>query len=184
MTGSNPKQHMSMPPGQFVRVYITSKRIHANFLLDIRKNFPNIYFTARWPVVRDISAEQTKPAALWIQDNVDDIIRSDIFACYAEEDDVLNGSIWESAVAWAHGKPIFLAGRNEGFKEWKFAPRTRSFETLDSALDAALDHIRYQKTEAEKILEVVQANHLQAQENHLQTQANYLQMMEAIKEVP
>ena len=161
-----PKQEMIYPPGKYVSVYVTAKRIHAGMLLDLRKDWPHLYFTARWPIVRDISSEQSKPAHLWLQDNTDDIIRSDVVVFYAEPDDVLSGSIWETAVGWTHGKEIYLAGSNPGFKEWRFAPRVRCHLTdaesgktaracLDDALAAVTGRLRYQKSSADQILEKV-----------------------------
>lgn len=153
MTGSLEKQEMQYPPGKFVSIYITSKRIHANQLLELRKNWPHLYFTAKWPVVRDITAEQARPAVHWLQDNVDDIVRSDVFMCFAETDDNLNGSIWEAGVAWAHNKPIYLVGENAGYKEWAHARNTRRIGSLESALSEVQDRLRYRKSDVEKIMD-------------------------------
>ena len=133
-----PQQELSRPPSRRISVYVTSKRIHAAELLALRAEWPQLYFTARWPVVRDLSSEQARPASLWLQDNVDDIRRSEVFLSYAAREDELNGSIWETGVAWENGKPIYLVGDNPGYKEWRHAPNTWHF----ASLEAALTHVR------------------------------------------
>lgn len=134
---------LSVPPGKFINVYVTSKRIHAAELLALRGNWEHINFTARWPVVRDISTEQSRPASLWLQDNVDDILRSDVLVCKAEKADMLSGSIWEVGVAWANGKPIYLVGDNAGFKEWRHATNTWHYEHMENALTHITARLRY-----------------------------------------
>ena len=61
-----PQQELSRPPSRRISVYVTSKRIHAAELLALRAEWPQLYFTARWPVVRDLSSEQARPASLWL----------------------------------------------------------------------------------------------------------------------
>lgn len=161
MTGNNSKQEMSYPPGVYVPVYITAKRIHAPMLLDLRKDHPNIYFTARWPVVRDISSEQLRPARLWFQDNVADMTRAEAVIHYAEKDDLLSGSLVELGVAWAHGKDIYLCGENAGYKEWQAAPRIKHGLSIGDALTEIADRIRYRETDADRIMAAVKDTRLE-----------------------
>jgi hypothetical protein len=153
MSNSQPVNRLEYPPGKFVSVYITSKRIHAAKLLELRQHWERLYFTARWTIVRDIAAEQARPARFWMRDNHDDMIRSDVMLSYAEPEDALNTSIFEIGDAWAHGKPIYLVGENEGYKEWKHAEGIFHVKDLNVALQKITDRIRYQKTEAEAIQE-------------------------------
>lgn len=155
-----PKNQLEYPPGRFVSVYITSKRIHAAKLLDLRAQWPRLYFTARWPIVRDIAAEQSRPARFWMRDNNDDMTRSEVVLCYAEKHDDLNTSIFELGNAWAHNKPIYLVGENEGYKEWQHAEGIQHFDKMETALQRITDRIRYRKTDAEAIME--QMSKLQA----------------------
>jgi hypothetical protein len=150
-----PTHEQNRPPGRFVRTYITSKRIHAAKLLALRDDHPLLYFTARWPVVRDISFEQARPAQLWFQDNVDDALRSEAFVCHAEKDDLLSGSLVELGIAWHAGLPIWLSGENEGFKEWKHAPRIRHVASIDQALKEVADLGCYDNNDANRILTTI-----------------------------
>lgn len=159
MTGSLDKQEMNYPTGKYVSVYITSKRIHAAKLLELRERWTYLYFTARWPVVRDISFEQGRPARLWLRDNEDDMLRSDVVVCYAEKDDQLNTSIFELGAAYARHKPIYLVGNNLGFKEWQHAEGIQHFETMDVALQRITDRLKYRKSDADKIMEAVAGIH-------------------------
>lgn len=149
-------QALSSPPGRHINVYVTAKRIHAAELLALRADWPQINFTARWPVVRDIASEQSRPATLWLQDNVDDIIRSDAVVCHADEADELSGSIWEVGVAWAHGKPIYLTGRNKGFKEWRHARNTWHYERRETALHHIAARLRYDGSLENRIATLLQ----------------------------
>jgi len=158
-TTIQPTNQLNYPPGKFVSVYVTSKRIHAAKLLDLRGSWDKLYFTARWPIVRDIAAEQARPARFWMQDNNDDMVRSDVVLCYAEKEDQLNTSIFEIGNAWAHRKPIYLVGENEGYKEWQHAEGIYHIKDLNLALQKITDRIRYRKTEAEAIIEKMSELH-------------------------
>lgn len=155
MTGELSKQELKSPPGVFVPVYVTAKRRHAPMLLELRKAWPQIYFTARWPSVRDVASEQIKPAAHWLEDNAADALRSEVVIGFAEPEDDLNGSIWELGAAWRAGTPIFLVGENAGYKEWKFAKGIRRFHTMEAALEAVVDRIRYRETSEARILAAI-----------------------------
>jgi nucleoside 2-deoxyribosyltransferase len=127
-------QELSSAPDRYVSCYTTAKRIHSDKILSWRSAWPKIYFTARWPVVRNISTEQMRPASHWLRDNVDDIVRSETVLAYAEPDDQLSGTIFELGIAWAHGKDIWLVGENPLYKEWRMAPRIRNAHNLEQAL--------------------------------------------------
>lgn len=144
-------QRLEYPPGATVSVYITSKRIHAAKLLDLRPRWPYLYFTARWPIVRDIAHEQTRPAKFWLQDNEADMLRSEVVACYAEPEDELNTSIYELGKAVAHGKPIYLIGDNRHYKEWQFDRGIKHVGSLSTALQEITDRIKYRVSQADRI---------------------------------
>ncbi len=146
---------LNYPPGKFVSVYVTAKRRHSSMLLGLRTLWPQLYFTGRWPIVRDIASEQIRPASHWMQDNADDAARAQVFVGFAEPEDVLSTSIFEIGAAWNRGQLIFLVGQNEGYKEWTFATGIRRFATMDDALHQAMELIRYGKTDRDIILEAV-----------------------------
>jgi len=137
-------QELKSPPSRFVTCYVTAKRIHSDMILDLRDHWQKIHFTAHWPVVRNLPTEHNRPAREWIVNNTDDIIRSETVLCFAHPADVLCGSIFELGIAYAHGKRIWLVGENEGYKEWRFAPRIRRAATLEVALTEITRLAEYQ----------------------------------------
>jgi nucleoside 2-deoxyribosyltransferase len=153
VTAELPKQELKIPPGRFVSVYITSKRIHADYLLSLRQEWPHLYFTARWPVVRNIPTEQNRPAAHWLQDNVGDMERAEVVVLLAHPDDDLSGSIFEAGIAWGMGKTIYLVGENRSYKEWKFAARIRRHPTMALALEEITRSIAYRPSDSDRIME-------------------------------
>lgn len=143
MTGTLPTSQVTAPPGRYASAYVSAKRIHAPMLVAIRKDWPRVNFTARWPVVANISSEHARPARLWLRDNIDDIARSDHFVAFAEQTDELNGTIFEAGCAAILGKPIFVAGNCPGFGKWQFFENATRFPTLDAALTAVSKTVEF-----------------------------------------
>jgi len=122
--------------GKKIRVYTTAKIIHAEFLKNIRNKWDEIYWTARWPVTVNLSSEKIKPIVYWLNDNIDDVVRSDYVILYAEQEDKLNISLGEIGVAIAHGKPIYFVGNNPAFHNWI------GFVTIVPTMDEAIKQIK------------------------------------------
>lgn len=101
-----------------IRVYTTAKVLHASMLTQCRAEFDGIYFTARWPLMVNVSSEKARPVVFWLNDNFDDIQRSDYVIVYAEEHDVLKTSLIEIGWAMGHGKKIICVGENAQFEPW------------------------------------------------------------------
>ncbi len=91
-----------------IRVYITAKIIHAQMLTESRVKYDGIYFTAKWNIVANLSSEKVRPVTYWLNDNFDDIARSDFVIIYAEPHDVLKTSLVEVGYAMAHNKPVYV----------------------------------------------------------------------------
>ena len=122
--------------GKKIRVYTTAKVIHAEMLKNIRPKWDEIYWTARWPVTVSLSTEKVKPIVYWLNDNIDDVVRSDYVILYAEPSDRLNISLGEIGVAIAHGKPIYFVGKNKTFDNW------RGFVEIVETMDEAIKQIK------------------------------------------
>jgi hypothetical protein len=137
-------QELGSPPGTFVSVYITAKLIHSTMLVDLRKNWPKLYFTARWPLTAHLPSEQAKPASLWTRDNEDDIKRADVVLGYAHPDDRLKAALTELGYAHAHGKAIYLAGPTEAFGDYAYCSSVvKRTERLEIALQTISDRLNY-----------------------------------------
>jgi len=128
-----------------IRVYITAKVIHANMLKESRVKYDGIYFTARWSIVANISSESVRPVTYWLNDNFDDISRSDFVIIYAEKHDVLKTSLVEVGWAMAHGKPVYCVGDNAQFEPWN--AMCRRVSTLDEAIRRIKEEVRGAKFE-------------------------------------
>jgi hypothetical protein len=113
---------MTAPPGKYVSLYITAKLIHSHMLADLRKDWPSIYFTARWPLTAQLPSEQAKPAALWTRDNETDMLAAQAVMGYSHigESTPLRDPLWELGEAHAHRKPIYLVGPIERFGKYAF----------------------------------------------------------------
>lgn len=148
MTGLLAKQELSSPPDRYVTCYIASKLIHSEKIIELAKTHKKIHFTARWPVYRNISSQQARPAAHYLMDNVDDIIRSETVLVYVEPEDHLKGGLVEIGIAWAHGKEIYLAGDHADFSKWQYLPRVHRMHSLEAALAAISAKTHYDTSEA------------------------------------
>lgn len=133
------------PHSAYQTVYICSKLMHAEKLRDLRSLWPRIHFTARWPVVATLSAESNKPAALWLQDNFDDIERSGYLVIWANTEDELKGAIFETGYAYRAGKTIYVVGDCHSFGKWRFAHGITRRHTLEEVLREISDKLKYQQ---------------------------------------
>lgn len=132
-------QEMTAPPGKFVSVYITAKLIHAPLLVHLRKDWPRLYFTARWPLTAQLPSESAKPASLWTQDNETDLLAAQVVVAYSHRDEAmpLKDPLWELGLAHAHRKPIYLVGEIERFGKYAHASSVAGrYLELVNALEA------------------------------------------------
>jgi len=153
VTGSLPQQEMTAPPGKFIAVYITSKLIHAKMLVDIRKDWPRLFFTARWPLTAQLPSEAAKPATLWTLDNETDMAAARVVVGYSHEEEAspLRDPLWELGEAHAMRKPIYLVGPIERFGKYAFCSSVAGrYLTLETALKA-ISHLNDYESHADKI---------------------------------
>lgn len=132
-----PLQANTAPPREYVSVYIIAKLIHAKTLVDIRKDWPKLHFTARWPLTAQLPTELGKQARLWTQDNEDDLIRADTVVGFTDPEEAtpLGDPLWELGMAHAHRKPIYLAGPIERFGKYAHCKSVERRFVGGSALD-------------------------------------------------
>lgn len=143
---NQPLNQMTAPPGKYVSLYITAKLIHAHMLVDIRKDWPGIYFTARWPLTAVLPSEQAKPARLWTTDNEIDMSAAQVVLGYSHDDEVtpLRDPLWELGEAHALRKPIYLVGPIERFGKYAHCSSVIGrFERIESALKAISQRSNY-----------------------------------------
>lgn len=131
-------QIMPFNPARVVRVYTASKTRHAEMLKGLRGR-EGVHFTARWPLICNLASESTTPTQQWMDDNFDDIIRSQVVLVYAEEGEHLKWGIGEVGYAIAHGKEIWLIGDHPDYEPWKHYKRLVHHA---SEIEEALEKIR------------------------------------------
>jgi hypothetical protein len=103
-----------------IKVFIASKMRHAEKFRDIREEYPDIYFTARWPVTASLSSEAQRPVYQWMGDAFSDIHNSDVVIVYAEKGEHLKTALVHVGFAIAAGKPIWVIGEHASYAEWQF----------------------------------------------------------------
>lgn len=101
---------------QQIKVYITSKREHANKILAAVPD--GIHCNARWIYMLE-SGE--RPVTHWLRENFDDAIAAHYVILYVEAGDNLRTSLIEVGNALAWGKKVFIAGERN-FDELKGFP--------------------------------------------------------------
>lgn len=103
-----------------IRIFTASKMRHAEQMRDLREKYPDIYFTARWPVTAPLASEAQRPVYQWMGDAFSDILNSDVVMLYAEKGKHLKTALVHVGYAIAAGKPIYVIGEHESYAEWQF----------------------------------------------------------------
>lgn len=144
---------LARSPDRWVSCYVAGKNRHAPMLSAIRKDWPTIRFAARWPLIASMPSEANRPARHWQDDNLADMMTSEVMVVYAEPGDHLSNAIFEAGIAWQMGKRIWLVSPgmferddetvegDEGrivdhpdFKNLRGRPRVRLVRSLAAAL--------------------------------------------------
>lgn len=148
MTGTLPQQALTLSPRWPIRVYTASKLRHAAMLAK-QVGQDGIYLTARWLATAGHPGQDMRPASHWLQDNFDDIERSEFVLVYVEQGEHLKGGLVEAGLAIHAGKtlvlvspaaghpdsPMFLPGGNHpDFSKWKFHPLCHRAASIEAAL--------------------------------------------------
>lgn len=131
-----------MTPRPSTRVYFASKIENFAEVLKIREEWPQIYFTARWPflIAADVPDHKDWAPHFW-QDDYDDIWRSDVVLIWAKPEQRLRGALVEAGIGMALGKVILLAGDHPDFGTWQHHPICRREASLEIALAWARDFL-------------------------------------------
>lgn len=129
------QQALKMSPHRHVKLAIASKLRHAEMFRDLRKQWLQLHLTSRWIVTGNLASESTRPVTHWLQDNFDDIVRSEALLVYVEPEEHLRVALLEVGYALAHHKPVFLVGEHDDYKKWQsFVPFVHRYSTIEKAL--------------------------------------------------
>ena len=105
---------------QNIRVYAASKMRHAEKMMKLRQDYPDIHFTARWPITAGLGSEANRPVYQWMSESEIDLLNSDCMLVYAEPGEVLKTALVQVGIAYAKRIPIFVVGEHESYAEWQF----------------------------------------------------------------
>lgn len=103
-----------------IRVYIASKLRHANLFMRLREEYPDIHFTARWPIVASLGSEAQRPVYQWMSESEIEISNSDCVLVYAEAGEILKTALVQVGIAYSRRIPIFVVGEHDSYAEWQF----------------------------------------------------------------
>jgi len=117
-----------------IRVYTASKLQHWRRWKDLRSQWPEVTFTARWPDI-DIASVPGTPQearAHWLDDEAD-VRSADVVLVYAESADNLRGALVEAGMAIALNKKVLVVGDHPDFGTWQHHPNVAHATDLDHA---------------------------------------------------
>lgn len=122
-----------------IRVYVASKMRHAEKMMKLRNEYPDIHFTARWPITASLGSEANRPVYQWMSESEIDLLNSDCVLVYAEPGEVLKTALVQVGIAYAKRVPIFVVGEHESYAEWQF---NSNIVTRCPNMKKAMDSIR------------------------------------------
>lgn len=117
-----------------VRVYGASKLKHAGLWKELRTQWPEIIWTARWPVmhVGTVPDEPCFAKVFW-QHDYEDVREADVVMVYAEPQDHLRGALVEAGMCIAMGGRVIVVGDNPDYGTWQYHPQVYKAKDLAEA---------------------------------------------------
>lgn len=125
----------SLDNGHRVKVYTASKLAQAPLWRQLRDEWTEVHFTARWPVCHVGTTPDTAVFAktFWNHD-LEDVSSSDVVLIYAESGaDKLRGALVEVGAGLALGKEIIVVGQHPDFGTWQHHRNCHLVRDLDEA---------------------------------------------------
>lgn len=132
-----------------IRVYVASKMRHAERFMKLRTEYPDIHFTARWPITASLGSEANRPVYQWMGESEIDIANSDCMLVYAEPGEVLKTALVQVGIAYNRRIPIFVVGEHESYAEWQF---NKNIVYRSPNLKRAIEDIRIKFRGPKKII--------------------------------
>lgn len=122
-----------------ISVYTASKLHHAMLWKALRIEWPDISWTARWPIEMAGIIEDTPANAenFWAID-LEDVRAADVVLVYGEKGENLRGALVEAGMGLALGKKILCVGENENFGTWQYHKLCARVSGLDEAREQLL----------------------------------------------
>lgn len=103
-----------------IRVYVASKLRHAEMFMKLRNEYPDIHFTASWPITAALGSEANRPIYQWMSESEIQILNSDCVLVYAEAGEILKTALLQVGMAYSRRIPIFVVGEHTSYATWQF----------------------------------------------------------------
>lgn len=118
-----------------LRIYPSSRYTRAQMWIDLAWKH-ELHIVAQWVThcKYDNMTDTKENAVKYWPANLRDIQTCDLVLAYAEEEDVLGGTLIELGAALAYEKPILLVGHNESIRCWRHHPLVTWYRKMSSAI--------------------------------------------------
>lgn len=117
-----------------LRIYTASKLNQGERWRNLREDWLEFDFVARWPTEHLGKIPDTADFAswFWLQD-IEDVSRCDVVMLYAEKGEHLRGALVEAGAAIALHKGVIVVGEHPDYGTWQWHPAVRRAKDLDEA---------------------------------------------------
>lgn len=120
-----------------IKVYGASKLAEAPIWILLRTEWPEVHWTARWPVYHvgpDIPEEYYLNKIFWMHDD-EDVRAADVVLLYGTPEVHLRGGLVEAGIAIGAGKQVIVVGNHPDYGTWQFHPVVHRARHLSEARD-------------------------------------------------
>lgn len=106
-----------------IRVYTASKLAQAATWRLLQKQWPQVFFHARWLRHNELGTPDTpeNAARFWVEDE-QDVKTADAVLLFAEPAEHLRGALVEAGIAIANNIPIIIVGEHPDYGTWQYHP--------------------------------------------------------------
>lgn len=117
-----------------IRVYTASKLSRANLWRELDRDWPFVFFHARWIKHNNVGTPDTKEHAVrfWVEDE-EDVKSADVVVVWAEGNEHLRGALVEAGIAIANQIPVLVIGDHPDYGTWQFHPGVHSAADIEDA---------------------------------------------------
>lgn len=114
-------------------IYTASKVSYSPLWLRLRSEWPEFDWTAHWPENIGHVPETPENAVKFWDENISDIMMSNVVLVYAPYGDILRGALVEAGAGLAFGLQVVVCGQSDSFGTWQYHPNCRLVKELDEA---------------------------------------------------
>lgn len=118
-----------------LRVYTASKLAEAPLWRSLREAWPEVEFTARWPVVHvGVTPDAACFAKVFWDQDLEDVGKADVVLVYTpSRADKLRGALVEVGMGLALGKEVIVVGEHPDYGTWQHHRNCHVVSGLDEA---------------------------------------------------